>query len=283
MEQFILYEYSFLIKQETSFFADGIILASSYDDLDCDTKAPQGDVDIEFSWEGNEITVSCEDDESGCTNSYSYVYSSNATCDSGFMANNYVDQPLNKSTTTTFCYKVYDKANNVDNGTAFLRYDAQCFNMIQDPDENGVDCGGPCIANCGTCNNNQLDPFEEEIDCGGVCATFRICGIPTNPPDPDPDLDPDPNPDNDASSRGCVNDYDCIEGYECSYGECEEKTTTTTTTTTTTEEEKSYLALILILIGILLIIGGIIYIYYSRKKKKNKNNFNNKQSIDNNN
>ena len=57
-------------------------------------------------------------------------------------------------------------------------YYAQCFNGIQDPGEEGIDCGGPCPP-CGTCTDgiqNCHDGLcEEGIDCGGPCPPCGNC------------------------------------------------------------------------------------------------------------
>ncbi|MGM5481366.1 MAG: hypothetical protein ACQESE_03060 [Nanobdellota archaeon] len=54
-------------------------------------------------------------------------------------------------------------------------YIPQCENGIQDPNEEGVDCGGPCPA-CETCDDGILNNEEEEIDCGGPnCPACMNC------------------------------------------------------------------------------------------------------------
>lgn len=47
-------------------------------------------------------------------------------------------------------------------------YIAQCHNNIQDANEGGIDCGGPCTP-CPTCTDNKKNGKEEDIDCGGTC------------------------------------------------------------------------------------------------------------------
>lgn len=47
----------------------------------------------------------------------------------------------------------------------------QCTNGVADPNEGGVDCGGPCpVCVIATCSNGQTDAGESDIDCGGACA-----------------------------------------------------------------------------------------------------------------
>ncbi len=57
-------------------------------------------------------------------------------------------------------------------------YYAQCANGIQDPNEEGIDCGGPCppCANCSDGIQNCHDgACEEGIDCGGPCPPCPSC------------------------------------------------------------------------------------------------------------
>lgn len=54
-------------------------------------------------------------------------------------------------------------------------YIPQCENGIQDSNEDGVDCGGPCPP-CETCDDGILNNEEEEIDCGGPhCPACKNC------------------------------------------------------------------------------------------------------------
>ncbi len=54
-----------------------------------------------------------------------------------------------------------------------------CANGIQDCNEQGVDCGGPCGSPCAgvpSCTNSIQDQDETGVDCGGlICAP---CGVP---------------------------------------------------------------------------------------------------------
>jgi parallel beta-helix repeat protein len=49
---------------------------------------------------------------------------------------------------------------------------ASCNDGIQNQDENGIDCGGPCVA-ClpqPSCGDNSQNQDETGVDCGGSCA-----------------------------------------------------------------------------------------------------------------
>ena len=45
-----------------------------------------------------------------------------------------------------------------------------CFDGIQNQDETGVDCGGNCSASCPSCSDGIRNQDELGIDCGGVCV-----------------------------------------------------------------------------------------------------------------
>lgn len=49
-----------------------------------------------------------------------------------------------------------------------------CTDELQNQNENGVDCGGPCIP-CGTCSDGVKNQNETAIDCGGVCSKCLTC------------------------------------------------------------------------------------------------------------
>jgi hypothetical protein len=55
-----------------------------------------------------------------------------------------------------------------------------CNNNVEDPGEDGVDCGGVCPNVCqdpgDQCNNGVQDPSEDGVDCGGVCP--NVCQDP---------------------------------------------------------------------------------------------------------
>ncbi|HRE89247.1 MAG TPA: hypothetical protein PK095_08910, partial [Myxococcota bacterium] len=81
----------------------------------------------------------------------------------------------------------------------------QCTNGIADPNEGGVDCGGPCPScSLATCANQQFDPGESDIDCGGACADCpegKACNGPT-----------------DCASGNCAGGY-CASPAACDDGE----------------------------------------------------------------
>ena len=49
-----------------------------------------------------------------------------------------------------------------------------CIDGIQNQDEDGIDCGGPCKA-CPTCNDGIQNQDEVGIDCGGSCGACPTC------------------------------------------------------------------------------------------------------------
>ena len=49
-----------------------------------------------------------------------------------------------------------------------------CYNKIQDANEQGIDCGGPCPT-CPTCSDRRQNQDEEAIDCGGACPACPTC------------------------------------------------------------------------------------------------------------
>jgi hypothetical protein len=53
-------------------------------------------------------------------------------------------------------------------------YVEQCYNGLQDQNEEGIDCGGPCPP-CGTCFDRIQNQGEEGIDCGGPCPPCGTC------------------------------------------------------------------------------------------------------------
>ena len=61
-----------------------------------------------------------------------------------------------------------------------------CGDGIQNQDENGVDCGGPCKP-CPSCQDGAWNQDEEGVDCGGPCQpcqkTRSIFGRITVPPE----------------------------------------------------------------------------------------------------
>lgn len=68
----------------------------------------------------------------------------------------------------TYRYRVSGSYWYIDQSTDY----STCDNGVQDPGENGVDCGGVCSNLCEplTCSDGQLTEGEWGIDCGGVCG-----------------------------------------------------------------------------------------------------------------
>ena len=49
-----------------------------------------------------------------------------------------------------------------------------CSDGVQQPEEEGVDCGGPCD-DCPSCEDGVKNQGEKGIDCGGPCLPCDIC------------------------------------------------------------------------------------------------------------
>jgi len=58
-----------------------------------------------------------------------------------------------------------------------------CYDGIQNQEETGMDCGGPC-GPCVSCSNRVQDGNEEGVDCGGSCPEpcrrLKILAVPLN-------------------------------------------------------------------------------------------------------
>ena len=95
----------------------------------------------------------------------------------------------------------------------------QCTNGIADPNEGGVDCGGPCPScSLATCTNQQRDPNESDVDCGGPCADCpegKACNGPTDcaSGNCDQGFCASPAACDDGEKNGSETDLDC--GGEC--------------------------------------------------------------------
>ncbi|MBW2989600.1 Ig-like domain-containing protein [Candidatus Woesearchaeota archaeon] len=50
---------------------------------------------------------------------------------------------------------------------------SQCYNLVQDNGEEGIDCGGLCPP-CETCYDRMQNQDEKGIDCGGSCRPCRL-------------------------------------------------------------------------------------------------------------
>jgi len=53
---------------------------------------------------------------------------------------------------------------------------ASCSDGIQNQNETGVDCGGPCTA-CATCSDGIQNQGETGIDCGGPCPACPVASM----------------------------------------------------------------------------------------------------------
>jgi len=53
-------------------------------------------------------------------------------------------------------------------------YVPSCHDLIKNEDEEGVDCGGPCLP-CPTCYDLIKNQGEEGVDCGGPCLPCPTC------------------------------------------------------------------------------------------------------------
>ncbi|MCA9477615.1 MAG: Ig-like domain repeat protein [Nanoarchaeota archaeon] len=284
------------------------IVASTFDDLICDTIAPRGSVTLDQTWQGVEATITCTDSDSGCSDTFLYETTDLLCSGQGSIAQYNTDLPLIIREQTTLCYTVFDQANNQYNDSVAINYEPHCFNGFEDPSEEGVDCGGTCIAECGTCDNGIKDPFEEGVDCGGVCETITSCtDIETlygNNASSFLDVDEDGladdweeyyfgnlnhTGDEDYDGDGftnleeflngtdptvfdkrpeCTVDSDCPTGYVCDYT----YSCVEGIGTEGLDTGINLLGLIFIILGILLMGGGIGYIIYSRRQLAQQQN-----------
>ncbi len=105
-------------------------------------------------------------------------------------------------------------------GSGSPQLPAQCYNGVQDDNETGLDCGGPCLS-CAfaLCGNGVLDVSEADVDCGGVCAGCgggKSCSVARDcaSGNCDAGLCGDPAACNDGIKNGDETDLDC--GGSCS-------------------------------------------------------------------
>lgn len=228
------------------------VTATPYSETDCDTTPPSAEAKVSYKWNYNEVTVECNDTQSGCSDYYTRKLT-DESCIRPYDLEYYDSSPLHISDSGQFCYEVYDKAANSYKDEVSVTMKHQCFNGIEDPDENGVDCEGPCPAQCGTCDNGKQDPFEEGVDCGGICEHIESCSEKSQERD------------------GCQNDEDCPYGQICNYeGECVEEPDEDDDKDpepSPEEDEPDMLGIILLVAGILFFLGGGGYITYSRYEK----------------
>ena len=173
------------------------ITGSTFDSVECDITPPVGTGKVTYLWGGAEVNISCQDADSGCSDYFGYYLSDLSTCSDSYGMLQYAySNPQFTPTPGRGCFKVYDVNGNYDTGSKKIEFDENCFNYVEDPDEEGVDCGGSCEAECGTCDNGEQDEYELGVDCGGVCETIESCGAP------------------------CTSWSDCPTGQVCSEGIC---------------------------------------------------------------
>jgi len=234
------------------------VMASTFNSEVCDVTPPTAKVHSSLKWGGADTFISCEDSQSGCIDSFNYLWV-NKFCNASYSSEKYENLPLFSEKTSLFCYQVFDKANNDRNGSKKVIVPNYCFNGIEDPFEEGVDCGGKCPVSCGTCDNNQRDAFELGVDCGGVCESIKSCKIKTN------------NTvileQNDSDT--CRVDSDCKGMNDfCISGECVERKSTPPKKDLPEEEDTFNIwGLILLILGLFMMGGGAYYIYYAETQR----------------
>ena len=139
----------------------------------CDEEPPRADLSLEDVYGAVNAYVDCEDDGSGCAQTYDFQYAAESCEPEGYSSARYSDQPQRLESSGKACAIVYDNAGLNDTDSEKFTIIAYCSNGIQDPEEKGIDCGGPCPADCDRCDNGKQDLDEEGVDCGGVCP--RSC------------------------------------------------------------------------------------------------------------
>ncbi|MBR9693151.1 hypothetical protein GOV07_04465 [Candidatus Woesearchaeota archaeon] len=180
----------------------------------CDHENPTAWLEINESDTGTTVLVKCEDDESGCADTFKYDrLGVNETPD---MCSYAKTETLNRTLTFfeegSLCYKVFDLNDNEDTGFRVIEVDEDiptaeehCDNGVLDAGlETDIDCGGQCDAcevdekcvvgtDCatdycgegntceekGTCTDAIKNGYESDIDCGGAdcptCSDGQTC------------------------------------------------------------------------------------------------------------
>lgn len=143
----------------------------------CDEEPPIASLTIEEVYGGVEAYVNCEDDGTGCTDTYGFEHAK-GSCNDTYTSYWYSNRPIELTSSGRACALVYDKAGHNDTISESFTIIDYCSNGIEDPEEDGEDCGGPCPASCNTCNNGRQDLDEAGTDCGGVCpqSCEQDCG-----------------------------------------------------------------------------------------------------------
>lgn len=93
---------------------------------------------------------------------------------------------LDDSETSIDCGGICDKCDTgkkcLTNTDCISRYcnmgnycwNPTCYDHVQNQDEEGIDCGGPC-PDCPSCYDGKQNQLEEDIDCGGPCKPCASC------------------------------------------------------------------------------------------------------------
>ncbi|MFH1072393.1 MAG: hypothetical protein V1743_03110, partial [Nanoarchaeota archaeon] len=134
---------------------------------DCDFTPPIGSMRTKMFDARTEVNVSCADDESGCDDFYKYQYQTALTrCIPSLTEN--LDTGVSLFENATFCYAVFDLANNNATGQRYVEVKDvpdHCSNGVNDAGETGIDCGGECLAcTVSRCGDGIVNAAGEECD-----------------------------------------------------------------------------------------------------------------------
>ena len=177
------------------------VIISDASSVECDVENPVASIDYDAitDEEGDissyNISFSCSDSGSGCTNSLYYsIHRDGQSCTYDIEAS--YDTSFNLSESSRVCLKVLDRAGNegVDENSFEIDHPLHCFNEELDGDETDVDCGGSCascelesicevdadcnsgycregVCSVASCTDGILNQGETDVDCGGPnCA-----------------------------------------------------------------------------------------------------------------
>ncbi|MBU1974818.1 MAG: hypothetical protein KKG59_00265 [Nanoarchaeota archaeon] len=133
----------------------------------CDFEPPIQSLDLDYIDLQTDAMVGCEDDGSGCTDTFDYTAGPvNETCDPE--TSEYYETPVTMYERSKFCYKVFDKASNDASGQKIVQvYDVpdHCSNGLLDVNETGLDCGGECIpCEASECGDGDINSNAEQCD-----------------------------------------------------------------------------------------------------------------------
>lgn len=202
------------------------LTGSEFSSVECDRTPPVGSANVIYKWGGADINISCQDADSGCSAYFGYYLATTDTCAESYGMTRYdTGNPVYTQNPGLACFKVYDNASNFDKKSKKIEFIKSCFNFVEDPEEEGIDCGGPCAAQCDTCDNGEKDTYELGVDCGGVCENITSCGTPCttsyNCP-PNQICSAEKICVVDHSGDSCSSSNPCPTGYICdAYGQCQ--------------------------------------------------------------